>query len=464
MGAAVTTGVLVGGALYHKETSGNQSTTTITNPQGQKTIQVERTDARTGVKTTEITHHDGVRSNIVHDPNKNVTRTEVTRPNGSTSRIIENQQTGFKSIATDRRDATGAIRTTTRETHVDRNNPQNITRITKHPDGSQTKRETSGVVTQTSPNGSRVIRTTPDGHGGITKTTTYRNGGTSTTTRTVGPNGNVTVTKNVHVQGRPVVTREYHHHHYHYGGYSYYAYSPFWGPAYYPWGWYYSPFLAPVYYPPYVWGWGWWYPHWSWYFAPYPVYSQPSYWVTDYVISDYIAERQSAVSADDAARAADLSAQRAQLSADQAQKAKEEAEKAQAAAQITQPIKDQIAEQVKQGMTDIKEKKTTQVVATLNTKTIFVVHEEIEATMHNDENEVCGLSEGDLVRVSELPKEGEQHVVMRVLTAGKDSCKAGSQVHVALSKVQEMHNEFMERVERGMKEAEERKIGGDRPQ
>ncbi len=74
---------------------------------------------------------------------------------------------------------------------------------------------------------------------------------------------------------------------YPYRGVVYYGYVPafYFAPAFY--GWAYDPWGAPV-----AWGWGWggapWYGYYGYYFAPYPVYESPAFWLTDYVLAEYL--------------------------------------------------------------------------------------------------------------------------------------------------------------------------------
>ena len=72
-----------------------------------------------------------------------------------------------------------------------------------------------------------------------------------------------------------------------YGGVVYYGYVPafYFAPAFY--GWAYEPWAAPV-----AWSWGWggapWYGYYGYYFAPYPAYNSPFFWITDYVLAEYL--------------------------------------------------------------------------------------------------------------------------------------------------------------------------------
>jgi hypothetical protein len=74
---------------------------------------------------------------------------------------------------------------------------------------------------------------------------------------------------------------------YPYRGVVYYGYVPafYFAPAFY--GWAYNPWGAPV-----AWGWGWggapWYGYYEYYFAPYPAYESPAFWLTDYVLAEYL--------------------------------------------------------------------------------------------------------------------------------------------------------------------------------
>jgi hypothetical protein len=74
---------------------------------------------------------------------------------------------------------------------------------------------------------------------------------------------------------------------YPYRGVVYYGYIPafYFAPGFY--GWAYNPWAAPV-----AWGGGWggapWYGYYGYYFAPYPAYDSPAFWLTDYVLAEYL--------------------------------------------------------------------------------------------------------------------------------------------------------------------------------
>ena len=185
-----------------------------------------------------------------------------------------------------------------------------------------------------------------------------------------------------------------------YGGYSYYSYSPF--VAYDPWfyGYLYHPF-----YSPFVYSWGYdaspWYGYYGYYYHPYASYYAPSYWLTDFLISDMLSSQyQSSVQQDRAAAAdAERAAQDARDAASQARVQNQQA------TPITEEVKEQIKAQVEEAIRahEKKEPVTMQTLMT-DTKHIFPVSDDLDATILGTDT-VCSLTSGDLIRLAEVPAE-----------------------------------------------------------
>ena len=223
---------------------------------------------------------------------------------------------------------------------------------------------------------------------------------------------------------------------YYRGGYAYHSYVPFYSyePSFYSWC--YHPWYTPTYY-----GWGWtsdpWYPHYGYYFHPYPAYYSPIQWITDYFFSSLLQNNYrnevGAARADAAAARQDANDARTQL--------------------LTQQMKDQVGVQVQAAMAAHEKKESLTVQDVMkDPKYLVAITAEIEVTYTNQDG-ACTLSRGDIVRFASEPLENERIAHMFVVTAKKGSCHAGSRVEISMEHLQEMQNDFMEKVEEGMNAA-----------
>ena len=264
--------------------------------------------------------------------------------------------------------------------------------------------------------------------------------------------------------GRPYMRRTYYYggrryayayRGYYYGGYRYYGYVPayYYAPGFY--GWAYNPWAAPVAY-----GWGWgaapWYGYYGYYFSPYPVYAAPSLWLTDYIIA---ANLQAAYEARAAANANAEAAAQDQAAAGGGQ------------VTLTPEVKQQIADEVRAQLAAEREAAAHPEVAGAVSSAppaggdqqtgpdelpaaldpahrTFIVSEVLtEATAEGTE---CALSPGDvLTRIEDKP-DANQSVKVLVASSQRNDCASGTQVAVAVTDLQEMHNAFRAKVSEGL--------------
>jgi hypothetical protein len=249
---------------------------------------------------------------------------------------------------------------------------------------------------------------------------------------------------------------------YYYHGYAYYGYVPpyYYGPAYY--GWAYNPWAAPV-----AFGWGWgaapWYGYYGYYFAPAPVYASPALWLTDYLLA---ANLQAAYEA------------RAQANANAAAAASQDAAAADAPppapaggqATITPEMKQLIAEEVRAQIAAEKtaaatpepaapvsstppadggQKGPDEVPAALDPSLrTFLVSTVLSEPMADGTE--CSLSPGDiLTRIQDTP-DANQSVKVIVASSQQNDCASGTQVAVAVTDLQDMHNDFRAKLSEGL--------------
>jgi hypothetical protein len=272
--------------------------------------------------------------------------TVVKRPNGGSTRTVTDRNGNKTQTITRVNPKTGKTSTTEVRTGKDGS------RETRHANGARSVRGKDGTRTHTSPNGNRIT---------VSKYQGGKNGHATRTRTTVINNRTVRVTTNYRTVYR--------------GGRSYYSYSPFYHPF------LYSPLWSPFYYhpwaSPYYYGWGWYpYSYYSWYYTPYPYYTSPFFWLTDFVIRDAIYS----------------SYQRNQGSSNDTTEAQPSQEQQRQA--ISEEVKAQVAAQVEQAMKDLEAKREPALEKSMNTKTVFVVNEEMTVTQTGDGVRGCA-NDGD---------------------------------------------------------------------
>ena len=246
-----------------------------------------------------------------------------------------------------------------------------------------------------------------------------------------------------------------------YHGYAYYGYVPpyYYGPAYY--GWAYNPWAAPV-----AFGWGWgaapWYGYYGYYFAPAPVYASPALWLTDYLLA---ANLQAAYEARAQANANAAAASQEAAAADAPPAAP-----AGGQATITPEMKQLIAEEVRAQIAaektaaanpepaapvsstppaDSGQKGPDEVPAALDPSLrTFLVSAVLSESMADGTE--CSLSPGDiLTRIQDTP-DANQSVKVIVASSQQNDCASGTQVAVAVTDLQDMHNDFRAKLTEGL--------------
>lgn len=269
------------------------------------------------------------------------------------------------------------------------------------------------------------------------------------------------------VNGSPIVQRTYYRNNttviHNYTSYSWgrsyvYAYHPavVYTPVYYSWA--FTPWYRPV---TFTWGWSAspWYGYYGYYYRPYVTYTSPAYWLTDWLIADLLAETYNeriaaaqarAASAEASARTAEANARAAEADADRARATLEQSQANAQAAPITEEVKEQIKAQVEQAMRAHQNQQPVTVTSLLNdVRHIYAVSDELEVTVQST-NENCSMTSGDLIRLANPVAEGDQAAAMTVVSSKKGSCAAGSVIMVSITDLQNFQNDFNERLENGM--------------
>ena len=248
-----------------------------------------------------------------------------------------------------------------------------------------------------------------------------------------------------------------------YRGVAYYGYAApyYYPPAYY--GWAYNPWPAPVAY-----GWGWgaspWYGFYGGYFAPAPVYPIAALWLTDYLIAENLRLAYEAAQASDpnAANRPEFAPYMVpsgatadgvtsfgggmEFNADAA------------AAALSPDIKQLVSDDLKSQLAEVQAEAANpssasgsggdEVPAALNPKhRIFVVSATLDVPSGDD---TCALTPGDIVQRQENEPGDDKAVAVKVLSAKSEGCAVGSIVRIQVTDLQDMHNDFREKLDTGL--------------
>ena len=230
---------------------------------------------------------------------------------------------------------------------------------------------------------------------------------------------------------------------YAYHGYHMHVYAPgrYYPGAYY--GWAYRPWGTPVHY-----GWGFynrpWYGYYGAYYSPYPVYSSPALWLTDYTLSQTLADAYQARAEANAGQPASQAYAGPPLSPDAKQMIANEVqndialENAQAAANGEQGVPDARQNSVARLMEDGKPH-------------AFLAGREVDVV---DESGLeCAITDGDILQLGApvAPQDSTARVIVMASKGGKD-CRTGTAVAIGIDELQEMDNHLREQVDAGLQE------------
>jgi hypothetical protein len=232
---------------------------------------------------------------------------------------------------------------------------------------------------------------------------------------------------------------------YGYRGVTYYTYAPayYYHPAFY--GWAYSPWAAPIAY-----NWGWagnpWYAGYAYYFTPYPAYSSASLWLTDYLLAEnlqaaYAAAAEAAASAQIASSDANGAGQVA-LSPEVKQMISDEVQRQLAADKLAASLSTQ-------PQTGTNQVANEALPALEPAQKIFIVASNLDLV--DDAGDECVVTPGDvLLRMGKEP-DLNNRIAVSVESSKKGDCPVDTNSEVTVSDLQEMHNQFREKLDSGLK-------------
>jgi hypothetical protein len=242
---------------------------------------------------------------------------------------------------------------------------------------------------------------------------------------------------------------------YYWHGNPYYGYAPafYFHPGFY--GWAYNPWAAPVYY---NWGWGGnpWFVGYGYYFNPYPVYPSASLWLTDYLLAESLKAAYEARS--------DANANAMQQDANDSNNNGGGGNNAQVA--LSPEVKQMIADEVKRQL-DAERNAAAQPAPAANqsqapqsannqpeetpaaldpNQRVFVVSGNVDMAADSGE---CAVTAGDVLVRSGEPNGSK--IAVSVVSSKKGDCSVGTNADVEVSDLQEMHNQFREKLDTGLK-------------
>ena len=243
---------------------------------------------------------------------------------------------------------------------------------------------------------------------------------------------------------------------------------------YYPHGFYgyaYAPWPAPV---PYAWAPAPWYGPYGYYYAYYPVYPAPAFWLTDFIFAASLAAAYEAGHSAGAAGAfvapelfrlptlREISGRALDFLISPADAA------AIAPPLLTPEIKQQVSEEIKslvqqegnESQANAKQDADPAADSVMkllgdNHPHVFVAGGDLDLVSSSG-NE-CAISQGDVVRVAVPPAGDADSVAAAVLASkGNKECPANSNVTIALSDLQDMHNHMRESIDDGLAELQKK--------
>ncbi len=282
----------------------------------------------------------------------------------------------------------------------------------------------SGAVIRHEPFGVRRVEVVRPGGRVIVAT-----GRTGYVQRPVIVSGREFVQRTYVIRGRPEV-RVYRP--VHYGAIVVNVYRPI---RYYPaplYVWAYSPWYQPVHY---SWGWGGrpWYGYYGGWFEPYPVYASPALWLTDYL---FAATLEAAYQARMDAAIADANA----------------AAYARNTTPLTPDVKQAVSDEVRRQLDEARAEQANpnnyqpDLFGGGNDH-VFVVANALDVISSAGE---CTITEGDVLQLNGLPPQNAVSANVVVLASKGADCRKGSTVTVGIADLQEMQNHMRATLDQGL--------------
>lgn len=239
------------------------------------------------------------------------------------------------------------------------------------------------------------------------------------------------------------------YHEYYYHNVRYYGYVPayYYGPGFY--GWAVTPWGVPVQYG-FVTPFTPWFGFYSGYFAPAGVYASPNLWLTDYLLAEnlkmaYQNQQQ------DGSSVPPPQQQAYSGGAPTIDPATKEA--------IAEEVRNQLAAERAAAGSNVMPSQTGNEQPPALSHKFFVVSSTLDVTANG---QACHLTAGDIIqRRGQFPSGDSLKV--EVVTSKQGDCPAESSIDMQLADLQEMHNQFQEKLDSGLKMLADNQVRGVTP-
>ena len=232
---------------------------------------------------------------------------------------------------------------------------------------------------------------------------------------------------------------------YSYRGFAYHRYVPgmYYGPRFYAWAG--TPWGAPVRY-------AWfglatpapWFGYYAGYFTPYPMYASPDLWLTDYVLAENLHlayENQQASNEDQVAPSPNATPAAATLTPEM---------KALIAEEVRQQIAAEKAAALQSTSSNLKQPASgSEEVPPVLKQKFFVVSTNLDIT--TAAGQACSLTPGDIIQRKGTVLTADGGIAVEVVSSKQGVCAADSGATLQLADLQEMSNQFRERIDAGLK-------------
>jgi hypothetical protein len=198
----------------------------------------------------------------------------------------------------------------------------------------------------------------------------------------------------------------------------------------------------------YAWGGGFvapWFGFYGGYFTPSPMYASPDLWLTDYLVAENLRlayENQQAAYAGQA--------QPPQGNAQPTDASLSPETKALIADEVRQQLAAEKADAVQPTSSSIQQRGPAgeQLPAALNQR-FFVVSSNLDIT--TAAGQACSLTPGDIIQRKGKEVTADGGLPVEVVSSKPGDCAADSGANIQLADLQEMHNQFREQIDSGLK-------------
>lgn len=128
---------------------------------------------------------------------------------------------------------------------------------------------------------------------------------------------------------------------------------------------------------------------------------------------------------------------------------------------VKEEIRIQVESSLRQQQTAVQTNSVMDPSQILKQNRLMVVHDDLKVDDGNGGQ--CQLDEGDVLRLINQPTAENPVAELKVVSAKGTSCPAGTMLSLSAQNLIDMENEFQSRIQQGMTEMKEKKIGTTAP-